>query len=65
VPVGEWVLEQACRQNKLWHDAFPNRELPQRSTCRPAARPDFMERVLAIVSDTGASRLCLEMTEDR
>jgi diguanylate cyclase (GGDEF)-like protein len=67
VPVGEWVLEQACRQNKLWHDAYPNRELLTTVNVSPQqlARPDFMERVLAIVSDTGSSpaRLCLEMTE--
>ncbi|MGZ4682229.1 MAG: putative bifunctional diguanylate cyclase/phosphodiesterase [Acidimicrobiales bacterium] len=67
VPVGEWVLEQACRQNKLWHDAFPHRELLTTVNVSPRqlARPDFMERVLAIVADTGSSpsRLCLEMTE--
>jgi len=67
VPVGEWVLEQACRQNKVWQAAFPNRELLTTVNVSPKQlqRPDFMDRVLATVADTGIdpSRLCLEMTE--
>jgi diguanylate cyclase (GGDEF)-like protein len=67
VQVGEWAIEQACRQNKAWQEAFPNRELLTTVNISPRqlARPDFMERVLAIIDETGIapSRLCLEMTE--
>ena len=27
IPVGDWVIEQACRQNVAWQQAFPDREL--------------------------------------
>jgi EAL domain-containing protein (putative c-di-GMP-specific phosphodiesterase class I) len=61
------VIEQACRQNKIWLDAFPHRELLTTVNVSPRqlTRPDFLERVLAIVAESGIppERLCLEMTE--
>jgi diguanylate cyclase (GGDEF)-like protein len=67
VQVGEWAIEQACRQNRAWQQAFPDRELLTTVNISPRqlARADFLDRVLEIVDDTDMtpSRLCLEMTE--
>jgi diguanylate cyclase (GGDEF)-like protein len=66
-PVGDWVFEQACGQNKAWQHAFPDRELLTTINVSPRqlAHPDFLSRVLAIIADTGAdpARICLEITE--
>jgi diguanylate cyclase (GGDEF)-like protein len=67
VPVGEWVIEQACRQNVAWQRAFPERELVTTINVSPKqlARPDFMDRMLETVHDAGAdpNRICLEITQ--
>ena len=66
-PVGDWVIEQACRQNLAWHQAFPERELLTTINVSPKqlARSDFMDRLLATVTETGVApdRICLEITE--
>jgi len=66
-PVGDWVIEQACRQNLAWHQAFPERELLTTINVSPKqlSRSDFMDRLLATVADTGVApdRICLEITE--
>ncbi len=67
VPVGEWVIEQACLQNVAWQRAFPDRELVTTINVSPKqlSRPDFMDRMLDTVRDTGAepTRICLEITQ--
>jgi diguanylate cyclase (GGDEF)-like protein len=66
-PVGDWVVEQACRQNRLWQQAFPKRELLTTINVSPRqlGHPDFLSRVLSIIAATEAdpSRICLEITE--
>ena len=66
-PVGDWVIEQACRQNRVWQEQFPERELITTINVSPKqlARSDFMDRLLATVAETGAdpARICLEITE--
>ncbi len=66
-PVGDWVIEQACRQNLTWQKAYPERELLTTVNISPKqlARSDFMDRLLATVNDTGCApdRICLELTE--
>jgi diguanylate cyclase (GGDEF)-like protein len=67
LPLGHWVLVNACRQLSQWANQ------PEMSTLTLAVnvsahqfrQPDFVEQVLAVLKDTGANpkRLKLELTE--
>jgi diguanylate cyclase (GGDEF)-like protein/PAS domain S-box-containing protein len=66
VPIGDWVLREACRQNKAWQDAG----LPKISICVNVSARQFLERdlvarVVEILAATGleAHYLELELTE--
>jgi diguanylate cyclase (GGDEF)-like protein/PAS domain S-box-containing protein len=66
VPLGEWVLREACRQNKAWQDAG----MPPISVCVNVSARQFREkswvsRVAQVLSETGleARYLELELTE--
>jgi diguanylate cyclase (GGDEF)-like protein/PAS domain S-box-containing protein len=67
VPIGEWVLREACRQLQTWHDRFRWRQLSMSVNCsaRQFARSDFPQRFERILGDTGLdpSALKLEITE--
>ena len=67
VPLGEWVLETACRQIAAWANARQTAHLmiSVNISARQFRQPDFVERVLAIVNETGANpnNLKLELTE--
>lgn len=46
VPIGNWVLEQACRQVKAWRDAgAPDLRLHVNLSARQLRQPDLIERV--------------------
>ena len=68
VPIGAWVLAEACRQAARWRDELGGRA-PQRvavnvSPCQ-LAHPGFVEFVSGVLADTGTSpaELELEVTE--
>jgi EAL domain-containing protein (putative c-di-GMP-specific phosphodiesterase class I) len=67
VPLGRWVLEQACRQARCWQDAFPESRLfvSVNLAVRQSRDPGLVADVTRILADTGleASRLQLELTE--
>jgi diguanylate cyclase (GGDEF)-like protein/PAS domain S-box-containing protein len=68
LPIGEWVLEEACRQVRRWEDEYPG-AVPLVMTVNLSARqfqlPDLADRVAAVVKKTGIQpeQLCLEVTE--
>jgi diguanylate cyclase (GGDEF)-like protein/PAS domain S-box-containing protein len=68
VPIGEWALEQACRQLVAWHAQVP-RDVPLTMAVNLSgvqmARPDFVQRVAEVLERTGVDRsaLSLEITE--
>ena len=68
VPLGDWVLEQACRQLATWHKAVPTAShLAMHINVSGAQllQSDFVGRVLDIVYRTGVPRdqIALEVTE--
>jgi EAL domain-containing protein (putative c-di-GMP-specific phosphodiesterase class I) len=67
VPLGLWVLEQACRQAVEW-DAMPQTRglrMNVNVSVRQVQRPEFVDEVRAAISATGiaAGRVTLEFTE--
>lgn len=67
VPLGRWVLEQACRQLCRWArmPGYETLRLSVNVSARQFRQADFVDDVRRIVTGTGAdpSRLVLELTE--
>src|SRR5689334_18214499 len=66
VPIGEWVLHEACRQGKRWLDAgFGPLNVAVNLSPRQFRQKNLVKRVAAILADTGfpAASLELEITE--
>jgi diguanylate cyclase (GGDEF)-like protein len=63
-----WVIREACRQMKEWHCAFPAAlplMLSVNLSSKQFAHPSLIERLDAILADTGIDPACLrlEITE--
>jgi EAL domain-containing protein (putative c-di-GMP-specific phosphodiesterase class I) len=67
VPLGTWVLDEACHQLHEWQTCRPDLplEVLVNMSARQLADPRLVDGVAAILRDTGVSpaRLCLEVTE--
>jgi diguanylate cyclase (GGDEF)-like protein len=68
VPIGLWVLREACMQAAAWETADPRAtalEIAVNVSPRQLAYPGFADDVAATLRETGLEpgRLCLEVTE--
>ena len=65
VPIGIWVLEQACDQLARWHAEGHDLTMAVNVSARQLADPLLVETVAATLARTGVApdRLCLEVTE--
>jgi len=66
VPIGEWVMREACRQCKQWRDdGFPPLLVAVNLSSRQFCEPNFVNMLLEVICDTGISprQLELELTE--
>jgi diguanylate cyclase (GGDEF)-like protein/PAS domain S-box-containing protein len=65
VPLGGWVLEQACRQLVAWDAVGPSLTLSVNLSGGQLAEPDVVSRIADVLDSTGADprRIALEITE--
>lgn len=68
LPIGQWALEQACRQAKRWHAAAPAHpplSMHVNLSARQFQNPDLVAEVAQVLRATGMSphALVLEITE--
>jgi predicted signal transduction protein with EAL and GGDEF domain len=67
IPIGAWVLREACRQACIWRETFamPDLQINVNLSARQFAEPDLAEQIGAVLAETGlpAANLCLEVTE--
>jgi diguanylate cyclase (GGDEF)-like protein/PAS domain S-box-containing protein len=67
VPIGEWVLREACRQLAQWQceGASPKAHVSVNVSARQLAKPGFVEAVASALADSGLRPGCLtlEITE--
>jgi diguanylate cyclase (GGDEF)-like protein len=66
VAIGEWVLREACRQNRAWHDAgLMAVPVGVNVSALQFRQPDFPDKIAAVLRDTGLAPefLELEITE--
>lgn len=66
-PLGQWVLEEACRQTKRWHDRLPGLRIVTSVNLSPRQfqQPTLVEDVAAALQRSGVDprHIQLEITE--
>jgi len=67
VPVGAWVIDEACRQTKRWQDSYPESELTITINVSPRQlmQSDFTDVLADALRNSGADpeHICLEIAE--
>jgi diguanylate cyclase (GGDEF)-like protein/PAS domain S-box-containing protein len=62
VPLGKWVLQTACAQNKAWLDAgLSNVRVAVNLSARQFQQPDLVEMVAQVLRETGLEPQYLEL----
>lgn len=63
IKIDEWVLENACRQNKEWNDAHPSSPLRVAVNISPLhfRLPNFVALVQSVLEKTGLEPIFLEI----
>jgi diguanylate cyclase (GGDEF)-like protein len=69
IPIGKWVLEEACTQTRRWQAAYPNDpplDVRVNISGKQIASPDFIPQIEQVLEDTGfdGRALKLEITEN-
>jgi len=62
LPVGEWVMREACRQVQLWRaEGCASLRLAVNLSSRQFNAPGLPELMVAVLAETGIDPLCLEL----
>jgi diguanylate cyclase (GGDEF)-like protein/PAS domain S-box-containing protein len=62
LPIGNWVLRQACKQAQAWVDAgLPVATMAVNVSAKEFLDPDFLEGLFAILDETGLDPRLLEL----
>jgi diguanylate cyclase (GGDEF)-like protein/PAS domain S-box-containing protein len=62
LPIGQWVLREACRQSRAWLDAgLPPVPMAVNISAIEFRSRDFLERIRAILDETRLDPQCLEL----
>ncbi len=62
VPIGQWVLREACRQAKAWHDAgLPRLRLAVNVSAVELRSKEYVAGVAGMLAQTGFDPRCLEL----
>jgi diguanylate cyclase (GGDEF)-like protein/PAS domain S-box-containing protein len=69
IPIGLWLLQEACHQTRRWQECYPMQpplSISVNFSSRQLTQPDLVEQIGSILNATGlpATSLRLEVTED-
>jgi len=65
VPLGAWVLHEACRQTRLWQQLLPELTISVNLSVKQFSQPDYVAQIEQTLLETGLEprHLKLEITE--
>jgi diguanylate cyclase (GGDEF)-like protein/PAS domain S-box-containing protein len=61
IPIGTWVLEEVCRQIKIWGSNCEDFAVAVNLSPRQFKETDFLQKVIEIVKNSGINPSCLEL----
>jgi diguanylate cyclase (GGDEF)-like protein/PAS domain S-box-containing protein len=64
LPIGRWVLHEACRQMREWHQQYPTYKaltISVNMSRKQLSQPDLMQQVQQILDETGLEPRCLKL----
>lgn len=61
IAIGDWVMEEACRQLRLWQDQGITLQLAVNLSARQLWQQDVLEKLVEVIDRTGVDRSALEM----
>jgi diguanylate cyclase (GGDEF)-like protein/PAS domain S-box-containing protein len=64
IPLGTWVLREACGQLRRWQDKFPHTQkltMNVNLSAKQLAQPDLLMQIDQILEETGINPTCLKL----